>query len=155
MHTLPPARASRTGLAGRAVVLLSLRAMNEQSFEDAIGRICEKVPDYDAEAYYFLRDGLDRTVRALGREGAEDRHVSGRELCEGLRDYALDEFGPLALLVLTQWGLYETADFGRMVYALINEGVFGKKPGDSPADFDGVFDFEDAFAKPWEPRSSR
>ena len=125
--------------------------MNEQSFEDAVNRICEKSPDYDAEAYYFLREGLDRTTRKLGREQGPNRHVTGRELCEGLRDYALEEFGPLALLVLTQWGLYETADFGRMVLALVNEGVFGKTPNDSASDFDGVYSFEDAFDKPYQP----
>ena len=136
--------------AGRGVV--ESRDMNEQSFEDAVCRICEKGADYDAEAFYFLREGLDRATRKVaGESDGARRHVSGRELCEALRDHALKEFGPLALLVLTQWGVYETADFGRMVYALIAEGVFGKNAGDRPSDFDDVFDFEEAFAKPWEP----
>ena len=125
--------------------------MNEQSFEDAVMRICEKDGDYDTEAYYFLRESLDATVRALGREDAKDRHVTGRELCEGFRDRALAEFGPLSLLVLSQWGVFETADIGRMVHALVNEGVFGKKPSDKTSDFDGVFDFQDAFEKPYAP----
>lgn len=125
--------------------------MNEQSFEDAVSRICEKDGDYDAEAYYFLRESLDHTVRALGREDAKDRHVTGRELCEGFRDYALAQFGPLSLLVLSQWGLFETADLGRMVHALVNEGVFGKKPTDKIEDFAGVYSFEDAFEKPYAP----
>ena len=125
--------------------------MNEQSFEDAVCRICEKGGDYDAEAYYFLREGLESAAeKAAGKDGGR-RHVSGRELCEALRDHAIDEFGPLALLVLTQWGVYETADFGRMVYALINEGVFGKNGSDKPSDFDDVYDFEETFAKPYEP----
>ena len=125
--------------------------MNEQSFEDAVMRICEKDGDYDTEAYYFLRESLDATVRALGREDAKDRHVTGRELCEGFRDRALAEFGPLSLLVLSQWGVFETADIGRMVHALVNEGVFGKKPSDKTSDFDDVFDFQDAFEKPYAP----
>ena len=125
--------------------------MNEQSFEDAVMRICEKDGDYDVEAYYFLRESLERTVRALGREDAKDRHVTGRELCEGFRDHALGEFGPLSLLVLSQWGVFETADIGRIVHALVNEGVFGKKPTDKTSDFDGVFSFEDAFEKPYAP----
>ena len=131
--------------------MLESRAVNEQSFEDAVCRICEKSADYDAEAFYFLREGLDRAVRKAAAEDPERRHVSGRELCEALRDYALSEFGPLALLVLTQWGVYETADFGRMVFALVNEGVFGKNPGDKPSDFDDVYDFGETFAKPYEP----
>lgn len=125
--------------------------MNEQSFEDAVSRICEKDGDYDAEAYYFLREALDHTVRVLGREDAKDRHVTGRELCEGLRGYALEQFGPMSLLVLSQWGVFETADFGRMVHELVNEGVFGKKPSDSEADFKDVYSFEEAFEKPYAP----
>ena len=131
--------------------MLESRAVNEQSFEDAVCRICEKSADYDAEAFYFLREGLDLAVRKAAEKDPERRHVSGRELCEALRDHALAEFGPLALLVLTQWGVYETADFGRMVYALIGEGVFGKNPGDRQSDFDAVYDFEETFARPYEP----
>ncbi|MBR1837819.1 MAG: hypothetical protein IJ783_11110 [Kiritimatiellae bacterium] len=125
--------------------------MNEQSFDDAVSRICERNGDYDAEAYYFLREGLDATVRRLGREDSGNRHVTGRELCEGLRDYALEEWGPLALLVLTQWGVYETSDFGNLVFELVSEGVFGKRGSDKREDFDGVFSFEDAFQAPYEP----
>lgn len=128
--------------------------MNEQSFEDAVCRICEKSADYDAEAFYFLREGLDLAVRKAAEKDPERRHVSGRELCEALRDHALEEFGPLALLVLTQWGVYETSDFGRMVYALIGEGVFGKNQGDQPSDFEGVYDFEETFARPYDPPSA-
>lgn len=126
--------------------------MNDQSFEDAVGRIAQKHPDIDSEAYYFLREGLDFAVHSLGRDDAKDHHVTGRELCEGLRDYALQQFGPLALLVLTQWGLYETADFGTMVYRLIGEGVFGKKPSDRKEDFDGIYDFAEAFDGPYLPK---
>ena len=129
--------------------------MNEQSFEDAVMRICEKDGDYDAEAYYFLRESLDATVRALGREDAKDRHVTGRELCEGFRDRALAEFGPLSLLVLSQWGVFETADFGRMVSALVGEGIFSKSPGDAEKDFDNVYDFEEAFDLPYRPRGGK
>ncbi len=129
--------------------------MNDQSFEDTVMRICDANGDYDPEAYWFLREGLDRTVRALGRDGAKNRHVSGKELCEGLRDYALDQFGPLALLVLTQWGVYETSDFGEMVMELVQAGVFGKRGGESKADFDGVFSFEEAFLAPFEPPEPR
>ncbi len=125
--------------------------MNEQSFEDAVARIEARRNDsattvsYAAEAYYFLREGLDYTSEKLKRTSAGNRHVSGRELSEGLRDYALEEFGPLARLTLAQWGICETADFGRMVFDLIREGVFGKTAEDKIEDFNGVYDFEDAF----------
>ncbi len=134
-----------------AAGVLCSGSVNDQSFEDCVSRICDKNGDYDPEAYWFLREGLDRTTRRLGRDAGKDRHVSGRELCEGLRDYAIEQYGPLALLVLTQWGVYETADFGTMVMELVNAGVFGKRGGEGKADFDKVFSFEEAFAAPYEP----
>lgn len=132
--------------------------MNDQSFEDAVVRLC--APDsgfeYDTEAWYFLRDGLDRAVAAAAAaDGGKPRHVSGRELCEALRDLALELFGPMALLVLSQWGIFETSDFGRMVSALVGEGVFGKSPEDSEKDFDGVYDFAETFDSPYLPPSAR
>ena len=134
---------------GTQAILLS--RMNEQSFEDAVGRICDRNSDYDADAYFFLKDGLEWTQAKLGRDCGTDHHVTGRELCLGLRDYAQAQFGPLALLVFTQWGIYETADFGAMVYRLIGEGVFGKKPEDRETDFKDIFDFTEAFDPPVAP----
>lgn len=122
-----------------------LGRMNEQSFEDAVERIVSVHPEYSPEAYAFLRDGLDWASEKLGRNQAKDHHLTGRELCEGLRDYALLQYGPLALLVLMQWGVFETSDFGKMVYWLIDEGVFGKKPEDRLSDFDDVYSFEEVF----------
>ena len=131
--------------------------MNDQSFEDAVSRL--SAPDseleYDAEAWYFLRDGLDRAVAAAAGPDGKGRHVTGRELCESLRDLALEQFGPMALLALSQWGVYETADFGRMVSALVGEGVFAKSPEDSEKDFENVYDFAEAFDAPFLPPSAK
>lgn len=135
---------ARARLRKRALTAI-LGRMNEQSFEDAVERIVMMHPEYSPEAYAFLRDGLDWTTEKLGRNQATDRHLTGRELCEGLRDYAILQYGPLALLVLMQWGIFETADFGKMVFLLIDEGVFGKKPEDKLTDFDNIYSFEEVF----------
>ncbi len=124
--------------------------MNDQSFEETVARLCEFDFTYDMEAYYFVRDALDYASRKLRTEGGS-RHVTGVELSEMAREYALQEFGPLSLLVLNEWGLYETSDFGEIVYKLINEGVFGKTETDRKAHFNDVYDFHEAFAKPFEP----
>lgn len=135
--------------------------MNEQSFDDAVARIEARRRDshaavaYAAEAYYFLREGLDYTAEKLKRTTAENRHVTGRELSIGLRDYALEEFGPLAGLTLAQWGVCETADFGRMVFDLVSEGVFGKTSEDKIEDFTAVYDFDEAFAAPFKPLAAK
>lgn len=124
--------------------------MNEQSFEETVARICEKDLSYDMEAYYFIRDALGYATKKFNRTST-NRHVSGQELCEAIREFAIREFGPITHLVLTEWGLTETADFGEIVYSLINEGVFGKTENDSKEDFADVFDFEIAFRDPFEP----
>lgn len=124
--------------------------MNEQSFEETAARICEKDLSYDMEAFYFIRDALSYATKKYNRTSA-NRHVTGQELCEAIREFAISEFGPISYLVLTEWGLTETADFGEIVYSLINEGVFGKTENDRKEDFTDVFDFEEAFLEPFEP----
>ena len=96
---------------------------------------------YPVEAYAFIFDALDHTLRQIG----ERRHVTGQELCRGIRDLALEKFGPLAATVFRQWGVERTADFGRMVFDLIDLGLMGKTEQDEPADFDDVYDFAEAF----------
>ncbi|MCL1909512.1 MAG: hypothetical protein FWG05_01090 [Kiritimatiellaeota bacterium] len=124
--------------------------MNDQSFEETVARICDKDSKYDIEAYYFVREGLDYAAGKY-KDGETRRHVTGQELCEALREYALDEFGPAAYLVLTEWNLTKTDDFGEIVYRLITEGVFGKEQKDSQDDFKNIYSFEDAFKAPYEP----
>ena len=123
--------------------------MNDQSFEETVARICDKDSKYDIEAYYFVREGLEYAAEKY-KEGETRRHVTGQELCEALREYALDEFGPAAHLVLTEWNLTKTDDFGEIVYRLINEGVFGKETKDSKDDFKDLYSFEEAFKAPYE-----
>lgn len=124
--------------------------MNDQSFEETAARICDKDPRYDMEAYYFMRDALGYATKKFNKI-AGDKHVSGAELSDAVREFAIREFGPISYLVLTEWGLFKTSDFGEIVYSLINEGVFGKSESDKKEDFTGIFDFTDAFIKPFEP----
>lgn len=128
--------------------------MNPNSFDDVVGRICSADDRYDPDAYYFLREALDATVAALGRtEKGKPRHVTGQELAAGIRDYAKEQFGPLAHLVFTEWGIACTQDFGELVYNLIEAGVMGKTPEDRREDFADVFDFDEAFVRPYAPRN--
>lgn len=105
---------------------------------------------YSIEAFAFVQDGLRYTVQRLsaeaGNESLDSRHVSGQELCIGLRSYALDQFGLLARTVLQSWGIYSTEDFGRIVFALVEAGLLRKSDDDSIEDFHLVFDFEDSFS---------
>lgn len=79
-----------------------------------------------------------------------NRHVSGEELSWGLRDLALQKWGYLATTVLGRWGIRSTRDFGRMVFALVNNGLMQKQPHDTEADFDDVFDFGQTFDRSYK-----
>lgn len=76
----------------------------------------------------------------------QQSHVTGQQLCEGIRQYALAQFGLMSKVVLNSWGVYSTSDFGEIVYNLIKVGVLKKSPRDRRSHFDGVFDFDEAFS---------
>ena len=102
---------------------------------------------YPLEAYAFLQEGLARAVReAYGEEPSEaQRHVTGRQLCLGLRDVARERWGMLARSVLAKWNIRATIDFGHMVYLLIEHQLMRKTDEDSLEDFRDVYDFDEAF----------
>ena len=125
--------------------------MNTPNIVDLLTPITDRDDRYTAEAYLFVRGGLDHTVRKL----EEPRHVSGRELLDGMREYALEEFGPIARRVLSEWGITECIDFGHIVFNLVDEGLLGKTEEDSIRDFMDGYDFHEAFILPFQPSSPR
>ncbi len=106
-----------------------------------IEAVLAKDSSYKFEAYSFVMAGLHATVSKLSKP----RHVSGQELCNGLRDYALEQFGPMARTVLEYWGISKTEDFGRIVFNLIEANLLKKQDEDTLHDFQNVFDFSHAF----------
>ncbi|MDY7011088.1 MAG: Minf_1886 family protein [Planctomycetota bacterium] len=103
---------------------------------------------YPREAFAFLHDALARAVKEVYGDQAGDegsRHVTGGQLCEALRDEALERWGLLAPTVLGRWNIRETMDFGNMVYLLTDHGLMKKKDTDSIDDFRNVYDFAVAF----------
>ena len=126
--------------------------MQKIQFEEAVESILAKDARYPEEAYLFLRDALDFTIKESGDAGSqESRHVSGPELLEGFRKYALNEFGPMVPTVFEDWEIERCGDVGNMVFNLIDVGVFGKTESDRREDFEDVFDFEEVFKKPFLP----
>lgn len=105
--------------------------------------------NYPLQAFEFVRGGLEHTVKMIHgdseRESDESRHVSGQQLCLGIKDFAIHQYGLLAKTVLKSWNIHETADFGRIVFAMIDAGLMRKTDEDSLADFVNVFDFDEAF----------
>ena len=128
--------------------------MQKLEFTEAVELIIDSDPRYTREAYLFLRDALDQTVKLRKRQLGEGGHVTGPQLCEGIRLFAIKQYGPMVPTVLEYWGVKKTDDFGAMVWNLIELGVFGKTPTDSIDDFKDVFTFHDAFVVPYLPDSA-
>ena len=126
--------------------------MHQADFVEEVKKISAADPRYDLGAYLFVREALDFTVKRLKKPTrGPSRHVSGRELLDGIRSYALDQYGPMALTVLATWGLKSTEDCGEIVFNLVNAGVLGKTDSDTKQDFAKGYDFHEAFAKPFLP----
>ena len=128
--------------------------MPKRDFAEVIQEICDADDRYSNECYTFVREGLDHTLKYLKRSGVGPKsHVTGSELLEGLREYALMEFGPMTKSVLNEWGIKKCEDFGEVVFNLVKHGVLGKTDTDSLNDFKGGFSFHEAFVKPFRPIS--
>ena len=126
--------------------------MQKIGFAEALDSIVASDPRYQRDAYVFLRDSLDFTTKQQKKvKGATVRHVTGPQLLGGVRQYALKEFGPLVMTVFDNWGIHSCEDVGNMVFNLIGAGIFGKTEEDSIEDFKDVYDFEEAFVKPFAP----
>jgi len=126
--------------------------MQKIGFAEALESVVGSDPRYQRDGYIFLRDALDFTTKQQKKvKGVSVRHVTGPELLDGVRQYALKEFGPMVMTVFDSWGIRCSEDIGHMVFNLIGAGVFGKTEQDSIQDFKNVYDFEEAFVKPFAP----
>ncbi|WP_145272355.1 Minf_1886 family protein [Planctomycetes bacterium SV_7m_r] len=127
-------------------------------------KLLKEDPRYKYEAYQFVREALQfgqqlrqELPESIGVENDLDddgfpaetvvrsAHVTGQELCESCRLYAIEQFGLLAQLVLGKWGVCSTSDFGEIVYNLIRIEQMRKSDSDRRQDFDNVYSFESAF----------
>jgi uncharacterized repeat protein (TIGR04138 family) len=123
--------------------------MSQQTKELNWKKILSSGP-YPIEAFTFIREGLTYTsqrVHGNAENLAEvDRHISGQQLCMGLRDFAIEQYGMMAPVVLGHWNIHRTEDFGRIVFAMIQEGLMSKTQDDTTEDFRAVYDFDEAFS---------
>jgi uncharacterized repeat protein (TIGR04138 family) len=128
--------------------------MQEINFQEAIAQIVAKDSRYQRDAYEFVREALDYTQKKIGKQAkGQLRHVTGQELLDGIRDFALQQFGPMTLTVFGEWGVRAGADFGEIVFNMVDIGLLAKTANDTRADFAGGYDFDDAFRKPFLPRA--
>lgn len=94
-----------------------------------------------------LPDAITSLIDDVGGCDKLDRHISGQQLCWGLRDFALNRWGMLALPVLESWNVKTTKDFGRIVFGFIECDMMQKQPRDCVDDFDDIYAFDEAFVE--------
>lgn len=128
--------------------------MNEHL--QAIIELMQQDQRYHLEAYQFVREALAYAQKVMkmpptkdeGSEAKQDHHLTGQQLCQAIREFALEQYGFMAKTVLNSWGVHTTGDFGEIVYNLIRIKEMRKSKTDHREDFDDQYDFEAAF----EPR---
>ncbi len=127
-----------------------------------IAKLLKEDRRYKIDAYAFVFEALNfaHTQLGMGAERAAEpepeedepeepgpkeaeRHLTGQQLCEAIRQYALEQYGYMAQCVLNSWGVHTTSDFGEIVFNLIGIGQMRKTSDDKREDFDNVFDFEE------------
>lgn len=119
----------------------------DSDFYEKVEKIVEKDPRYKVAAYAFVMLALNYTLSKLDKP----RHVTGRELLDGIREFGLAQYGPMTKTVFVYWGVRSTRDFGEIVFNLVRDKLLGKTEEDKLEDFDDVYDFEEEFEKkyPW------
>ncbi len=131
------------------------------TFDEQIRALCEKDPRFSPDTYAFVYEVIDFTMKASVNpdaplsERTATHHVTARQLLDGLHDYALQEFGPMARLTLKRLGLASCSDFGDTVFNLVNSKLLITQSRDKREDFNTGYDFETAFSKPFRPASLR
>lgn len=133
--------------------------MQSVDFEGELNRIVEQDSRYDREAYVFLRQALDFCHKLEIKNGKKTRivekagenHVSVERLLDGIRQYALQEYGPMAMMVLNSWGVNSCADFGEVVFKMVEHRLLSVTEQDTREEFAKGFDFFEAFRAPFKP----
>jgi len=126
-----------------------MASSDQDLLDDKIQSVHRRDRRYSRHAYYFVLDALDHTMSRLGRDQltGEERHVGGRELLAGIRDFAAEQFGPMADVVFERWGIQSGADFGEIVFNLVDAELLSRRATDSRLDFVDSVDFRDEFAQ--------
>ena len=123
----------------------------KQDIDTAIEQICLEDPRYHQEAYEFILDALNFTQKKFRRS----RHVTGKQLLEGIKEFVMRRFGPMGISVLKYWGIQSTEDFGNIVFNLVDKKLLNKAEDDRVEDFKNAYDFDQIFNQGYRHRLNK
>jgi len=113
----------------------------KQELVDILEQLCERDTRYRPEAYTFVLQALSYTQKKFKK----CKHVTGKELLEGVKILLMEKFGPMTMTVLRHWGVDSTEDIGNIVFNLVTNRVLSKTEDDDIESFKNVYDFETVF----------
>ena len=129
--------------------------MNLDHFAATVDTIVANDGRFERDAYLFVRDALEFTTKQIKKKAQalspSEHHVSSQQLLEGMRQYALQQYGPMVPTVFEHWRVRSCEDIGTIVFNLIEAREFGKSEHDTIEDFRRGFDFQEAFVEPFRP----
>jgi len=125
----------------------------EPSKQNLLAQILGKDPRYPVEAYHFVSQAVNLISREImaKRKTASNRHITGLQLLNGMKQLLLGKYGCMAIDVLTAWNIYTTDDIGNIVFNLAEVQLLGTSENDRREDFHNRFSFQDAFVNPFTP----
>ena len=125
---------------------------NSDPYLKAIQKIVEEDPRFHKDVYFFMQDAVAYTLELLNKQNKhQHKHITGQQLCEGIRKYFLDKFGPMAIDVLKEWRITQTRDFGIIVFNMAKYNVLSTRKEDSMDDFENIYDFHQEFVARFLP----
>ena len=130
--------------------------MKTIEFYTKVNKITQQDSRYSSDAYEFINDAVVYTVKKHeeNKNENESSHVSGTELLDGVREYALKQFGPMAYSVFCEWGIFDGMAVGNIVFNMIEHKILSRSENDSIKDFENAFDFKIALCLPFLPQNS-
>jgi len=115
---------------------------NKENFYNTVDQIYAADPRYKPDSYEFVIQALNFTQNRLKRNG----HVASEELLGGIKDFAINLYGPMAKAVLNHWGIRKTQDFGNIVFNMIEKKLLSKTDQDAIEEFADIYDFDVVFS---------
>ena len=124
----------------------------QDKFKKQVDEIIAKDSRYPFEAYEYVSQAVGKVCRELAEDnnGETRRHISGKQLIDGLKVLLLKDFDRMAIDVLKLWNVNATDDIGNIVFNLVNAKLLGVSENDSIDDFKNQGDFYQMFVAPFE-----